>query len=152
MMRTRLVLTIVAVLAVAVAGIPAAGSAAVAGKYTGALYSESGKVVKHSKVTFSVAGNRVRDFRARGGTKICTTITIYGGLSFSYYPLVFVVPSVKVAQNKFSIRYPVKKAGKTLATNKLKGRFAGKQVSGTLSQVGPGSCSASYRWRARLAP
>lgn len=120
-------LTITALVALVV---PALALAAPAGKYSGKVVGDSGKV------TFKVQGSKVKNFRINGVYANC----FGGNMLISVH-----VPSAQIRNNSFSKRHVPDPSSDFHVI--LKGRFKGSKASGTVK--GEGVCGYEEKWTAK---
>jgi hypothetical protein len=110
--------------------IPAMALAAQEGRYKGKVVGDSGKV------SFKVAGNKVKNFKIDGVYANCYG----GGMLMSVY-----VPSARIRNNRFKRTYQPDPDSEFHVI--LRGRFSGGRATGTVK--GEGLCGYEEKWTAR---
>ena len=132
-----------------VVALPAAANAATPGKYTGKLYAFDKSDIKpypNVKVSLKVSksGKKLTKFKVSSAPLFC--LNIFTGEGRAEFQAVL-VPSARIkGGGKFSRTYVIKKDGREIGRQVLKGRFSGSKATGTIETQSTG-CSGTSRFK-----
>jgi len=109
-----------------------------AGKYSGHYGTHSA-----SKISFTVRGNTVRNF------KLDVLAPYYCGWDNQYVFQTFIIPKAKIHSGKVKTTYVIRNSsGQAIGKDKLTATFSGGSAHGTVGGVESGCIFATYKWTA----